>query len=138
MIPYGYRITDGKAEPDPVESRRLMKFFAVYVDGGMITASAEAAGIDRSASCCRSMLTNPVYLGNDDYPPLISPEIMRLAADRAERRSAHLRGIGHKNAARPIPVRTCFVLDADACRKGAHNVRDAVTLYRAIRAVTEN
>ena len=128
MTPYGYRITEGRAEPVPEEHRRLREFFDGYLSGLSIRDAAARAGIPRSASCCRSMLTNPVYLGTDYYPPLIEPELMERAAARAEARSAHLRGIPHSQAAKPVPVRTEFSLPPPEELSGL----DAAQLYERI------
>ena len=72
-IPFGYRIRNGKAEPDPVEASQLQQFFRLYLQGKPASVASREAGIPRTSACCRKMLSNPVYCGTDYYPRLISP-----------------------------------------------------------------
>ena len=85
QIPYGYKIENGAAVPHPEEESRLKSFFDLYVNHGCSVAEAkERAEIDRAEQTCRAMLTNPVYLGTDYYPRLISPGMMKKAEKAIE------------------------------------------------------
>ena len=107
-IPYGYEIVDGKAVPHPVESKKLQVFFDRYViHGDSVAAAAAMAGIQMAKESCRRMLTNPIYLGTDYYPQLITPDLMEKAkqAMTAKRKGY----VGRKGSRlKPIPVRTQF------------------------------
>ena len=72
-IPYGYRIAGGKAEIDPEAKEKLDAFFASYLAGASIDKAAKEAGINRRHSVMAKMMQNPLYLGTDYYPRLISP-----------------------------------------------------------------
>ena len=42
-IPFGYRIVDGKAQIDPVESAQLKKYFSLYLGGLSMAEAAKEA-----------------------------------------------------------------------------------------------
>ena len=107
-IPYGYQIIDGKAVPHPEESKKLQVFFDRYVNhGDSVAAAAAMAEIQMVKESCRRMLTNPVYLGTDYYPQLITPDLMEKARQAmAVKRKGY---VGRKGSRlKPIPVRTQF------------------------------
>ncbi len=108
-IPYGYQIIDGKAVPHPEESRKLQVFFDRYVNhGDSVAAAAAMVEIQMAKESCRRMLTNPIYLGNDYYPQLITPDLMEKAKQAmAVKRKGY---VGRKGSRlKPIPVRTQFI-----------------------------
>ena len=108
-IPYGYQIIDGKAVPHPLESRKLQVFFDRYVNhGDSVAVAAAMAEIQMVKESCRRMLTNPVYLGTDYYPQLITPDLMEKARQAmAVKRKGY---VGRKGSRlKPIPVRTQFI-----------------------------
>lgn len=110
-IPYGYQIIDGKAVQDPVESRKLRVFFDRYVNhGDSVAAAAAMAEIQMAKESCRRMLTNPVYLGTDYYPQLITPALMEKAKQAMTvKRKGY---VGRKGSRlKPIPVRTQFTFN---------------------------
>ncbi len=107
-IPYGYQIIDGKAVPHPEESKRLQVFFDRYLNhGDSVAAAAAMAEIRMANESCRRMLINPIYLGTDYYPQLITPDLMEKAKQAmvVKRKGC----VGRKGSKlRPIPVRTQF------------------------------
>lgn len=108
QIPYGYRIENGMAVPHPEEASRLKEFFNLYVNHGCSIAEAkDRAEIDRSERTCRAILTNPVYLGTDYYPRLISPGMMKKAKKTVEEKR---KGPAGQKRVRyqATPVRTQF------------------------------
>ena len=110
-IPYGYQIVDGKAVPHPEESQKLRQFFAYYVYYDKSVAEAAAmAEIQMAKESCRRMLTNPVYLGTDYYPQLITPALMEKAKQAMTvKRKGY---VGRKGSRlKPIPVRTQFTFN---------------------------
>ena len=107
QIPYGYRIVNGAAIPDPDESAKLRKFFDLYVHHGCSIATAKArAGIDRCDKTARNMLTNPVYLGTGFYPALLDASLMEKAKEVVNEKGRE-RGRTVK-AFEPIPVLSRF------------------------------
>ena len=126
QIPYGYTIENGAAIPHPEESEKLRRFFAFYLDGCSIREAAKAAGIERTGTTCRNMLTNETYLGTDFYPRLIPPDVMKKAKARALERG---RNYSRERVARyrVVPVRTSFTFT------GATPDSSASRLYECIQ-----
>lgn len=109
-IPYGYRIVDGLAEPDPVECEKLQMFFKHYMEGWTLEMCRTAIGINRSVRGLRSILDNPVYLGTDYYPQLIDRETWETAREQAARRGAHLKGKTGVERLIPVSIFSEFVM----------------------------
>ncbi|MBR2553971.1 MAG: recombinase [Aeriscardovia sp.] len=105
-IPYGYIISEGKAQIDPGCAEKLMQFFKNYLGG----LSIEDAGCDipLGRTSLGKMLKNPVYLGDDYYPQIIDAEIFEAAqAERLRRYDAR----GRPSTATPldtVPIQTSF------------------------------
>ena len=136
-IPYGYRIVDGVAEPDPDESRRLQMFFKLYLQGNTATVAAKKAGIPRTSACCRNMLKKTVYCGTDYYPPLISPKAMRAVEEETEKRSQRRRGKGDRKQQHPFPAKTEFYFASVPDEIPADPASCAELLYSCIHVITD-
>lgn len=132
-IPYGYRIVNGRAEADPVESRRLHSLFEQFLDGMGVESAAKSAGIDRTPSCCRRMLDNPVYLGTDFYPQIVDAERMEQAVAELARRGAPFKGKKGMPVTEPNPVQTHFAMDRGGMKAGGDPEEWAAQLYGRIR-----
>lgn len=132
-IPYGYRIVNGLAEPDQEQTERLKTFFETYLDGYSIRDAAAIAGIDRTLGCCRRMLTNPVYLGDAYYPPLLSESLIKRAQEEAAKRAAHLVGRAGAPVKKPVPVQTRFALGKKLPSYSKDPAEYAAQLYSRIR-----
>ena len=94
-----------------VKSQKLRQFFAYYVYYDKSVAEAAAmAEIQMAKESCRRMLTNPVYLGTDYYPQLITPALMEKAKQAMTvKRKGY---VGRKGSRlKPIPVRTQFTFN---------------------------
>ena len=76
-IPFGYRIVDGKAQIDPVESMQLKKYFDLYLDGSSMADAATEAGLQCSATTFRNLLKRKEYAGTDYYPAIITSEYQK-------------------------------------------------------------
>ena len=135
-IPYGYRIRNGIAEPDPEEAPRLLLFFKCYLQGNTASSAARAVGITRTSVCCRNMLKNHVYCGTDYYPQLISPILMKAVEKEIEKRSLPRKGkkVGRKRKL-PYPAKTAFVFTPLSDIAQEDPVVYAATLYNCIRSI---
>ncbi len=132
-IPYGYRIVNGRAEADPVETPRLHALFTFFLDGMGVESAAKSASIDRTAACCRRMLDNPVYLGTDFYPQIVDQEQMEQAAAEIARRGAPFKGKTGKAVAEPNPVQTHFAMERGGVKADGNPAERAAQLYGRIR-----
>lgn len=131
-IPYGYRIVNGMAEPDPREHEKLLQLYEHYLEGWSLEMCLSSIGIDRSIRGLRAILDNPVYLGTDYYPPLIDGETWNAAKEAAERRGAHLVGRASRMSRQPIPIRTRFTMAPDAEEPVGDPVECAAAMYARI------
>ena len=87
MTPYGYRIVHGEAVIDNKQALNLRTFFQLYLKGLTIDDAGHDAGILRSRTLLRNILSNTVYLGTDFYPRLITDEVFEaVQAERAKRK----------------------------------------------------
>ena len=132
-IPYGYRIVNGMAEPDPGEHEKLLRLYAHYLEGWSLKMCQRSIGIDRSIRAIRSILDNPVYLGPDYSPPLIDGETWRAAKEAAERRGAHLVGKKSNTPRQPVPIHTSFELGPDIEKPVGDPAEFAAAMYARIR-----
>lgn len=108
MIPFGYRLNDGRAVVDPTESEMLLHFYRIYLEGAGIADAAAQAGM--SYSVARTALSNETYLGNDFYPPLVTQAYFeRLRQERQHRnRGTSARG---RDRVSSISVQERFTID---------------------------
>ncbi len=91
-IPFGYRMRQGEIVRDPTEADAVKEIFARYLQGDSmqrIAEAMEAQGIryhERTKCWNKSMvkcvLENPHYLGDDQYPSIISEENFQAAQKR--------------------------------------------------------
>ena len=132
-IPYGYRIVNGMAEPDPREHEKLLQLYVHYLEGWPLKKCQTLIGIDRSIRGIRSILDNPVYLGTDYYPPLIDGETWQAAKEAAERRGAHLMGKKSYTPRQPVPIHTWFEMGPDAELPVGDPTELAAAMYARIR-----
>lgn len=132
-IPYGYRIVNGLAEPDPIEHKKLRMFYGHYLEGWSLSMCLSAIGIERSKRGLRSILDNPVYLGTDFYPQLIDRETWEAAKEAAARRGAHLIGTRKDRRHKPVPIWTRFTMESEAGESTDDPVALAARMYERIR-----
>ena len=87
---YGYRIEGGKPVIDPHQAVRLRDFFQQYISGKSLKGAAEAAGIGEKVChiSAKKMLMNRRYLGEGDYPRIISKDVFDQAEAEMCRRAA--------------------------------------------------
>ena len=85
-IPFGYRIVDGAAQIDPVESAQLKKYFSLYLGGETMAEAAHEAGLNCSATTFRNLLKRKEYAGTDYYPAIITSDYQKSLEAEWERR----------------------------------------------------
>ena len=76
QIPYGYRIERGRIAVDTEAAAEISRFVESYLSGLSVKESKKAAKIPLSESTLNQLLKNNTYLGTDDYPPLITAEVL--------------------------------------------------------------
>lgn len=131
--PYGYRIVNGLAEPDPIEHEKLLLFYRHYLEGWSLPMCQSAIGIDRSTRGLRGILDNPVYLGTDFYPRLIDRETWEEAKEAAARRGAHLVGTRNDRRLKPVPIWTRFTMETEEGEPADDPIEIAARMYGRIR-----
>ena len=134
-IPYGYRLVQGIAEPEPEESRKLRLLYEYYVQGYSLKNCLRLAETERSVGWLRSVFENEVYLGTGAYPQLISRDLWEQARAEAVRWGRKNSGIS-KDALRqkPVPVETIFSLEGEPGDiEAGEPAANAYQLYRQIR-----
>ena len=89
-IPYGYRIENGRAIPDPDEARRVRAFFEDYLNGASQQEAARQNGIHRAQATLGKMLRDKKYTGDGFYPPIIPRETFDRVQEERKRREASL------------------------------------------------
>lgn len=133
-IPYGYRLVQGIAEPEPEESRKLRLLYEYYIQEYSLRDCLKLAEVERSVGWLRSVFENEVYLGRGEYPQLISRDLWERARDEAIRRGRKSIGV-KKDALRqkPVPVETAFSWEGDPGNMTMGDpAADAAWLYRQI------
>jgi len=102
-IPYGYEIKDGKLTILPHEAAGVKKMFELYLTGMTQKDIAAALDADGFIYCADSpawskagvgnVLKNPCYIGENNYPIIISRKtfqsVQEMRAGRAKQRKAH-------------------------------------------------
>lgn len=131
-IPYGYQIVNGKARKEPEQVEKLFRFRTCYLEGYSLKKAAKIAEIERTWMCCRDMLVNPIYLGNDYYPPIFTREEIEECRTKIRERGAHLRGKTGKPVRRAIPIQTEFHIIKTEEKMRNHPQEHVAWLYRSI------
>ncbi len=131
-IPYGYIISEGKAQIDPSCAENLVQFLKKYLGG----LSIEEAGchIPLGRTSLGKILQNKVYLGDDYYPRIIDAEMFAMVQEERRRRyEAH----GCPSKATPldtVPIRTSFRMKKIK-EKYADPKRQAEYVYKQIKNI---
>ena len=96
-VPYGYTITNGRAQPIPSETRVLQKIFHSYLAGESLRSIGESLnrqGIEYTAgmtgwnqSRLARILTDTRYLGDSTYPQIVDTDIFGSAAETLQSRN---------------------------------------------------
>lgn len=89
-IPYGYKIQEGKAVIDQVETSQLKELFKLYLSGLSMNGASAKSGIKCYHATVAKMLTNKTYLGDEYYPQIIDGDIFKQAGAEKLRRAKKL------------------------------------------------
>ena len=85
---YGYRVKEGKPVIEPQEAERLRELFGNFISGMGYKLAAESAGIGKNVyhKSAKNMLMNRRYLGDGNYPRIITPDVFEQAQAEIQRR----------------------------------------------------
>ena len=89
-IPYGYRISDGKAVVDEGQAEQIRVLFAEYISGKTMKAAAENAGLKVLHGSVGKMLRNKHYLGDNYYPAIIEQGLFDKVEEVRQSRASQL------------------------------------------------
>lgn len=89
-IPFGYRIVNGKITVYEDEAMTVKRIFRLYCDGNSLGYIATMLTDERirysdatdewNKSRISRILTNPIYLGDERYPPIVSPYVFEKSS----------------------------------------------------------
>ena len=98
---YGYRVKEGKPVIEPQEAERLRELFGNFISGMAYKLAAESAGISKNVyhKSVKNMLMNRRYLGDGNYPRIITPDVFEQVQAEIQRR-----GELHPSKPKPSPV----------------------------------
>lgn len=98
MVPYGYKIVNGRAVVDKSARKKVQLFFQNYLAGMSLSKAAEEAEIHIPHGMVGKLLSNQHYLGDSFYPQLIDKSIFEKAAVERKCRAEKL---GRTNLKKP-------------------------------------
>ncbi len=110
MVPYGYKIVDGRAVVDKAAQKKVQLLFQNYLAGMSLSKAAEEAEIHVPHGMVGKILSNQHYLGDSFYPQLIDKSTFEKAAVERKHRAEKL---GRTNLKKPTvqkTVSTAFTL----------------------------
>ena len=110
MVPYGYKIVNGRAVVDKPAQKKIQLLFQHYLAGMSLSKAAEEAGIHIPHGMVGKMLVNQHYLGDSFYLQLIDKSTFEKAAMERKHRAEKL---GRTNLKKPTiqkTVPTAFTL----------------------------
>ena len=112
-IPYGYRIVNGKAEYHPIDAEKVKQFIEYYLQGDSIKKAKEKADLPICNSTAGRILSLPVYLGDDYYPPLYDQKTAEMLAEERQKRYEAQGSFQADRTIPPIPVKSRFLIRHD-------------------------
>ena len=89
-IPYGYRISDGKAVVNEVQAKQIRALFSEYISGKTMKDAAKNAGLQVLHASVGKLLRNRHYLGDDYYPAIIDQGLFDKAEEVRQSRASQL------------------------------------------------
>ncbi len=131
--PYGYRITDGKAEVDEEQAAKVRALFENYNSGMGLKAAAEKAGLQIYHGSAGRMLRNTHYLGDTYYPAIIDKETFEKAEERRQETAKYLNKYKELKPQERPPVPTKFSM-AEPTEHFDDPYRQAEYLYGLIES----
>ncbi len=130
-IPYGYRIENGTAVIDEVQSGQVRTVFQEYLSGRGLMDAAKAAGLTMFHSGVKRMLRNRYYLGDAFYPQLIDEETFQRAEEELIKRAEALGRIREQKEPEEVKQETCFTLKKTK-KRYADPFKQAAYIYSLI------
>ena len=103
MVPYGYKIVDGRAVVDKAAQKKVQLLFQNYLTGMSLAKAAEEAEIHTPHGMVAKLLANQHYLGDSFYPQLIDKSTFEKAAMERKHRAEKL---GRTNLKKPTVQKT--------------------------------
>ncbi len=123
-IPYGYRIEDGHAVPEPGEVQKLNAFIEAYLGGLSVKEARKASEIGLSQSSLLDYLRKGTFAGTDYYPSIVPEGAWERVTEELARRTHP----GYSVIPNALPVRTKFqtAQPQGSCEGSAAEVAAAV------------
>lgn len=87
---YGYQIKHGEITVDENEARIIRDLFEIYLTGKSLVKVGEEAGLNKTHGFIGRVLANPIYMGTDFYPAIVSIELFEKVQMERERRKNKL------------------------------------------------
>jgi hypothetical protein len=84
---YGYKLVDGTVV---IESDKVAKLYEYYLEGLSFKKASEKAGIKKCHASIGMILSDKRYIGNEDYPPLVTKELFNKVQLERKRRAEYL------------------------------------------------
>ena len=112
-IPYGYRITNGKAVIDEQSAERIKILFQSYLTGDSLATAAKKAEIIAFHAGVSRLLQNKRYFGDEYYPALIDPDTFTAAEAERIRRAEKLGRVREPKAKKEVVYPTAFRISED-------------------------
>ena len=109
-IPYGYRITNGKAVIDEQSAERIKILFQSYLTGDSLATAAKKAEIIAFHAGISRMLQNKHYLGDEYYPALIDPDTFAAVETERIRRAEKLGRVRKPKVKKEVVYPTTFCI----------------------------
>lgn len=97
MVPYGYRMNNGKIIPDKNEATVVRNIFDLYIGGKSLKAIADSLTAENvpifegntiwSKNRIKRILEDERYIGTNSYPPILSDDLFVRAKKVSEEKS---------------------------------------------------
>ena len=97
MVPYGYRMNNGKIIPDKNEATVVRKIFDLYIGGKSLKAIADSLTAENvlifegntiwNKNRIKRILEDERYIGTNSYPPILSDDLFVRAKKVSEEKS---------------------------------------------------
>lgn len=83
---YGYTYKNGNLIIEDDEARKLKILFKAYLELSALQKAGDRAGMNCSHPTIKGRLTNPVYLGDQNHPPIIDKDIFDVVQKKLRKR----------------------------------------------------
>ena len=128
---YGYRVENGRYMIHEEEAAKIRKLVKSYMAGNSIAAAGKMAGIEKSATAIRHILSNPVYTGTKAYPQILTKRtynrVQRILLQRTHKATKQVMPV--------VPVQTEFHYIEQITPASGGAIEAAEAIYRSIEAI---